>query len=114
MPEIRLDGVSKRYDGVAALDGVDLRVAPGRLHAVVGPNGSGKSTLFSLVLGLARPSAGTVHRPDERVGCSFQTPSVYPDLSVDENLRTFAAMGDAGDEWVGTLRRDLGLDGVRS
>ncbi|WP_123532866.1 ATP-binding cassette domain-containing protein [Halosimplex salinum] len=113
MDEIRLDGVSKRYDGVVALSGVDLRFATGDLHALVGPNGSGKSTLFSLVLGLDRPSAGTVHRPEERVGSGFQTPSLYPDLTVDENLRVFAAMGDAGEEWLGTVRTELGLDGVR-
>ena len=114
MSEIRFDGVSRRYDGVEALSGIDLRIATGDLHALVGPNGSGKSTLFSLVLGLDRPSAGTVHRPDERIGCGFQTPSCYPDLTVDENLRVFAAMGDAGEEWVETVRADLGLVGVRS
>lgn len=114
MAEIRLEGVSKTYGGVAALDGIGLAVAAGDLHALVGPNGSGKSTLFAIVLGLERPSAGTVHRPIGRIGCSFQTPNVYPDLTVDGNLRVFAAMGDASDDWVGTVRSDLGLSGVRS
>ncbi|MFB6174102.1 MAG: ABC transporter ATP-binding protein [Halobacteriales archaeon] len=111
---IRLDGVTRRYDGVAALDGVDLEIAPGELHALVGPNGSGKSTLFAILLGLDRPSAGTVARPDGRIGCSFQRPSVYPGLSVDENLAVFASMGSAGESWVDTVRSDLGLDAVRS
>ncbi|MFB6139253.1 MAG: ATP-binding cassette domain-containing protein [Halosimplex sp.] len=111
---IRLDGVSKTYEGVVALADVDLRVDAGDVHALVGPNGSGKSTLLALVLGLEPPSSGTVHRPAERVGCSFQTPSVYPDLTVDENLAVFAAMGDAGEAWVETVRSDLGLEGVRS
>ena len=114
MAEIRLNDVSRRYEGITALDGVDLRITPGDLHALVGPNGSGKSTLFGLVLGLDRPTSGSVHRPEEPIGCSFQRPSVYPDLSVDENLAVFAAMGDAGDAWVGTVRSDLGLDDVRS
>ena len=42
MSEIRFDGVSRRYDGVEALSGIDLRIATGDLHALVGPNGSGK------------------------------------------------------------------------
>jgi ABC-2 type transport system ATP-binding protein len=112
--EIRLDGVVRRYDGVTALAGVDLRIDSGDLHALVGPNGSGKSTLLSLVLGLDRPTAGTISRPEGRIGCGFQTPSVYPDLTVDENLRVFAAMGDAGDDWLAQVRSGLELDEVRS
>ncbi|WP_436909787.1 ATP-binding cassette domain-containing protein [Halosimplex marinum] len=111
--EIRLGGVVRRYDGVTALAGVDLRIEAGDLHALVGPNGSGKSTLLALVLGLDRPTAGTITRPEGRIGCGFQTPSVYPDLTVDENLRVFAAMGEAGDDWLATVRADLGLDDVR-
>jgi len=114
MAEIRFDRVARSYDGVRALHDVDLTIPSGNLHALVGPNGSGKSTLFGLLLGLDRPTAGTVHRPDEPIGCSFQQPSVYPELSVDENLAVFAAMGDAGDEWVANVRSDLGLDDVRS
>ncbi|WP_436930405.1 ATP-binding cassette domain-containing protein [Halosimplex halobium] len=111
--EIRLDGVVRRYDGVTALAGVDLRIAAGDLHALAGPNGSGKSTLLSLVLGLDRPTSGTITRPEGRIGCGFQTPSVYPDLTVDENLRVFASMDEAGDEWLATVRSELGLDEVR-
>src|SRR4051795_5594805 len=58
-----LAGVRKAYGPVAALDGVDLRAAPGEVVAVVGPSGCGKSTLLELVCGLARPDRGTVSSP---------------------------------------------------
>lgn len=56
----RLTAVSKRYGRGTVLDGVDLRVEPGDVVAIVGGNGSGKSTLTRIVAGLSRPSAGTV------------------------------------------------------
>jgi ABC-2 type transport system ATP-binding protein len=54
-----LSGVSKRFDKVVALDGLELQVRPAELLAVLGPNGAGKSTAISLLLGLQRPDAGT-------------------------------------------------------
>jgi NitT/TauT family transport system ATP-binding protein len=58
-----LAGVRKAYGPVVALDGVDLRAAPGEVVAVVGPSGCGKSTLLELVCGLADADAGTVSSP---------------------------------------------------
>jgi ABC-type nitrate/sulfonate/bicarbonate transport system ATPase subunit len=58
-----LSGVRKAYGPVVALDGVDLRAAPGDVVAVVGPSGCGKSTLLELVCGLADADAGTVSAP---------------------------------------------------
>src|SRR5437773_2114960 len=56
-----LVGVRKRYGAVEALRGVDLAVPRGQIVAVLGPNGAGKTTAIQLMLGLRRPSAGTVH-----------------------------------------------------
>jgi branched-chain amino acid transport system ATP-binding protein len=53
-------GLTRRYAGLVAVDGVDLAVPDGGVHAVIGPNGAGKTTLFNLVSGLVAPSAGTV------------------------------------------------------
>jgi NitT/TauT family transport system ATP-binding protein len=58
-----LAGVRKAYGPVVALDGVDLRAAPGEVVAVVGPSGCGKSTLLEIVCGLAGADAGTVSSP---------------------------------------------------
>lgn len=57
-PALSVRGLSKRYGGVRALDGVDLSVAPGTLHALLGANGSGKSTLIRVVAGVERADAG--------------------------------------------------------
>ncbi len=59
-PVIALEGLVKRFGGVAALDGLDLEVAPGEVHGFLGPNGSGKSTTIRVLLGLLRADAGTV------------------------------------------------------
>ncbi|HEX2048606.1 MAG TPA: ABC transporter ATP-binding protein, partial [Acidimicrobiales bacterium] len=56
---VRARGLTKRYPGVTALDGVDLDLPRGRV-GLVGANGAGKTTLFRLLLGLSRPDAGTV------------------------------------------------------
>jgi Cu-processing system ATP-binding protein len=60
MRPVELAGTGKRYGGVTALDQVSLAVEPGEILALVGHNGAGKSTMMKLVLGLIRPSAGTV------------------------------------------------------
>ena len=57
---VRARGITKCFGDVIALDGVDLDVAPGRIHGVVGPNGAGKTTLLGLLLGLAVADSGTL------------------------------------------------------
>ncbi|MFN2463105.1 MAG: ATP-binding cassette domain-containing protein, partial [Candidatus Dormibacteria bacterium] len=57
---LEVRGISKQFGALAAVDGVDLSVRSGGVHAVIGPNGAGKSTLFSLISGQNRPDAGTV------------------------------------------------------
>jgi ABC-type branched-subunit amino acid transport system ATPase component/ABC-type branched-subunit amino acid transport system permease subunit len=102
-------GLSKHFMGLRAVDGVDLDVKTGRVHAVIGPNGAGKSTLFNLVSGRIRPDSGRVvfdgadvtGAPPNQLahvgmGRGFQTTAVFPRLTVEENLR-LALMGIHGD-----------------
>jgi NitT/TauT family transport system ATP-binding protein len=58
--DLRLEGITHRYDGLLALDGIDLAVRDGETVAIIGPSGCGKSTLLGIVGGLLRPSAGRV------------------------------------------------------
>ena len=55
---IRCEGLTKRYRGVTALDGLDLDVGPGQVFGFLGPNGAGKTTTLRILLGLVTPTAG--------------------------------------------------------
>lgn len=110
VPPVTLSGVTKRYGAVTALRDVSAAFGPGRVHAVAGPNGSGKTTLFRVVAGLTRPTSGRVDAGGASVGYAFQKPSVYHDLTVQENLATFAAITGADGDWRTELvdRLELG------
>jgi branched-chain amino acid transport system ATP-binding protein len=97
---LRTTGLTKRFGGLTALDGVDLVFTAGQLRAIIGPNGSGKTTLFHLLSRVLEPTAGSIefrgrditrtpqHRmPHLGLARSFQLTSLFPDLSVFENLR---------------------------
>lgn len=95
-------GVSKMYPGTRALDGVDLDIRGGEIHALVGGNGCGKSTLIKILSGVVEADAGEVHIAGHTVEAArihprraydlgirvvHQDLAVFPDLSVAENLR---------------------------
>src|SRR3954469_9487185 len=59
-PALEMRGITKRYPGVIANDGIDLDVRPGEIHALLGENGAGKSTLMNILYGLATPDSGEI------------------------------------------------------
>jgi sulfonate transport system ATP-binding protein len=91
---LAISHVGKTYpNGVRALDGITLAIAPGEIVAVVGGSGCGKSTLLRIVCGLDRPSEGSVMldgaaiaSPHEEIGIVFQEPRLLPWLSVEGNV----------------------------
>ncbi|MFF5770926.1 ABC transporter ATP-binding protein [Streptomyces californicus] len=98
-PVLALDGLTRRYGTLTAVDGVSLRLVPGARHAVIGPNGAGKTTLLNLIAGTDRPDGGaialegaditrrgTAARSRLGIARSFQQPSVVTELSVLDNV----------------------------
>jgi len=94
MTLLRLEGISKRYGGVRALQDAELSVAPGRIHAVLGENGAGKSTLIKIMAGVVRPDEGRMildgtprlfaspaAANQAGIVCVFQELSLIPHLS---------------------------------
>jgi branched-chain amino acid transport system ATP-binding protein len=99
-PLLEVSGVSKRFGGFVALDGIDLAVAPGERVGLIGPNGSGKSTLVNCICGTLTNEAGSVRFNGEAVdglathertrrgmARSFQLPRPFTTLTVADNLR---------------------------
>ena len=99
VPLFRMEGISKRYGGVRALQRADIDVRAGRVHAVLGENGAGKSTLIKIMSGVVAPDEGRMLLDGREVSfsdpaaanaagivCIFQELSLIPDLSVADNI----------------------------
>jgi branched-chain amino acid transport system ATP-binding protein len=98
MSLLRIEGVTKRFRGLVAVDTVSLAVEAGEIFAVIGPNGAGKTTLFNLIAGVYAPNAGSIAFDGQRIDraapdhiCklglarTFQIVRPFPELTVIEN-----------------------------
>jgi ABC-2 type transport system ATP-binding protein len=105
-PPVEVRGLVKNYGDLVAVDNVDLTVRPGDVYGYLGPNGAGKTTSLRMMLGLIRPTAGTVRLfgRDPQLGVAalegvagfVEAPRFYPYLSGRTNLEMLAAF-DGGD-----------------
>lgn len=115
---LRLRGLTKTYGPVRAVDGLDVDVLPGRVTGLLGPNGSGKTTTLRMLLGLAKPDAGTatiggrrytdIPRPGRVVGASLEA-SFHPGRSGRAHLRTLAPSIGVDDARVDAVLEQVGL-----
>jgi simple sugar transport system ATP-binding protein len=87
-PLLSLHDIRKVYPAVVALDGVDLSITPGEIHAVLGENGAGKSTLMKIIYGAVRPDAGTIEWKGQPARIS--SPSEARDLGIAMVFQHFA------------------------
>jgi urea ABC transporter ATP-binding protein UrtD len=96
---LRTEDLTKRFEGLLANDQVDFTLESGELRCVIGPNGAGKTTFISMISGHLKPTAGIIRYRGEEItrlsvterarrgiGRKFQTPSVFDNLSVAENV----------------------------
>jgi branched-chain amino acid transport system ATP-binding protein len=101
---LRVDGVSKHFGALKAVDNLSFDVAKGEAIGILGPNGAGKSTLFNLITGDVRPSAGTIRfqgqditnlpsyvRCRQGIGRSYQIPKPFGGMTVFENVLAAAS-----------------------
>jgi branched-chain amino acid transport system ATP-binding protein len=99
-PLLEVSGLSKRFGGFAALDGIDFAVREGERVGLIGPNGSGKSTLVNCICGTVHNETGTVRFDGGNVGGllahqrtrlglarTFQLPRPFPSMTVADNVR---------------------------
>ncbi len=102
---LKVDGISKRFRGLLAVDRLSFDVPEGGIFAVIGPNGAGKTTLFNMIAGVYVPDNGTISFAGERidglssdrvcqrgVGRTFQIVRPFPALSVEDNVIVGALM----------------------
>ncbi len=118
-PAIRVDGLTKRFRGRAAVTDLSVEVPRGVVAGFVGPNGAGKTTTLRILLGLVRPTSGTgavlgrsIEDPASylgRVGGLVEGPAFHPALSGRRNLEVLAILGGHDVAEVPPLLDDVGL-----
>jgi ABC-2 type transport system ATP-binding protein len=99
---LTIQGLTKRYGRLTALDGLDLTLEKGQVFGLLGPNGSGKTTMLAILLDVIHASAGTYHwfegdlkasaNPRRHIGALLETPNFYSYLNADQNLKLIAGI----------------------
>jgi len=109
MALLETENLTKQFNGLTAVDHVDLTVEEGETRAIIGPNGAGKSTFINLVTGMLEPTEGTARFRDKvvsglepheivqrGVSKSFQTASIFPEMTVLENVEMASLASEKG------------------
>jgi ABC-2 type transport system ATP-binding protein len=115
---LEVTGLTKRYNGIAAVDDVSFRIDPGEVYGYLGPNGSGKTTTVKMLTGLLEPNAGAIFfngrdiRSDligyrKRLGYVPEEPHLYPYLSGKEYLELVGRLRSIPERLLATKAESL-------
>ena len=115
---VEVEGLTRRFGTLAAVDGVSFDIRSGEVFGILGPNGSGKTTIIRMLCGLLTPSAGTARvagfdvaseseRVKEHIGYMSQAFGLYRDLTVEENLRFYGGVYGLGADLAGRVAQTL-------
>ena len=105
MPVLQINGLTKRYGRITALDDVDLTIESGNIYGLLGPNGSGKTTTLAIILGVLQQDEGSYEwfggqygeKYRTKLGAILETPNFYPYLNADDNLDIVADIKQVHD-----------------
>ncbi len=122
---LETNGLCKRYRDFTALDGLDMHIPKGSIYGFVGRNGAGKTTLIRLICGLQQPTGGSftlygventdnrINRCRRRMGAVVETPSIYLDMTAEENIRQqYLVLGVPSTGGIPELLRLVGSEGT--
>ena len=122
---LETNGLCKRYCDFTALRGLDMHIPKGSIYGFVGRNGAGKTTLIRLICGLQQPTGGgfalygvkntdnRINRCRRRMGAVVETPSIYLDMTAEENIRQqYLVLGVPSTDGIPELLRLVGLEGT--
>lgn len=122
---LETNGLRKHYRDFTALDGLNMHIPKGAIYGFVGRNGAGKTTLIRLLCGLQAPTGGSftlygvrntdsrIGRCRRRMGAVVETPSIYTDMTAEENLRQqYLVLGLPSTDGIPELLQLVGLDGT--
>ena len=127
-PALQCAGLVKHFNGVAAVDGLDLSIPEGQILALLGPSGCGKTTALRLIAGFEEPDDGVIsiggysvngaggNTPPERrhVGMVFQEGALFPHLTVEQNIAYGLPKGEKRDDRVDEVLKLIGLTAQRT
>ncbi len=117
MAFLRVEGVSKKFGGLVAVDGVTFSVSPQQIKAIIGPNGAGKTTLFNIISGFLSPDSGKVffqgreitrvppyQRSHLGLARTFQNTLLFEEMTVEENVMVAQGSSQGFSFWEALLK----------
>ncbi|MFQ6082321.1 MAG: ABC transporter ATP-binding protein [Candidatus Aminicenantia bacterium] len=118
MLAIKIENLTKKFDQVTAINHINLEIEKGKIIGLIGPDGAGKTTLLRLLVGLLKPTYGSItvdgidviknpQQVKERIGYMPQHFSLYGDLTVSENLKFFADIYQVPDKKFKERKKEL-------